>query len=74
MQSSGLVSVLTISFLSAGLLDLVAGIGIIFGSNLGTTTGAWLIAGLGLKVNIATYAMPLLVSHLQNYRPENATS
>jgi len=61
MQSSGLVSVITISFLSAGLLDLVAGIGIIFGSNLGTTTGAWLIAGLGLKVNIATYAMPLLV-------------
>ncbi|MGZ8159822.1 MAG: Na/Pi cotransporter family protein [Methylobacter sp.] len=61
MQSSGLVSVITISFLSAGLLDLVAGIGIIFGSNLGTTTGAWLIAGLGLKVNIATYAMPLLI-------------
>lgn len=61
MQSSGLVSIITISFLSAGLLDLVAGIGIIFGSNLGTTTGAWLIAGLGLKVNIATYAMPLLV-------------
>ena len=61
MQSSGLVSVITISFLSAGLLDLVAGIGIIFGSNLGTTTGAWLIAGLGLKINIATYAMPLLV-------------
>ncbi|MGZ5027932.1 MAG: Na/Pi cotransporter family protein [Methylobacter sp.] len=61
MQSSGLVSVITISFLSAGLLDLVAGIGIIFGSNLGTTTGAWLIAGLGLKVNIAAYAMPLLV-------------
>jgi phosphate:Na+ symporter len=61
MQSSGLVSVITISFLSAGLLELAAGIGIIFGSNLGTTTGAWLIAGLGLKVNIATYAMPLLV-------------
>lgn len=61
MQSSGLVSIITISFLSAGLLDLTAGIGIIFGSNLGTTTGAWLIAGLGLKVNIATYAMPLLV-------------
>ncbi len=61
MQSSSLVSVITISFLSAGLLDLVAGIGIVFGSNLGTTTGAWLIAGLGLKVDIATYAMPLLI-------------
>lgn len=61
MQSSGLVSVITISFLSAGLIDLVAGIGIIFGANLGTSSGAWLIAGLGLKVNIAAYAMPLLV-------------
>ena len=39
MQSSSLVSVLTISFLSAGLIPLAQGIGIIFGANLGTTTG-----------------------------------
>jgi len=61
MQSSSLVSVITISFLSAGLITLAAGIGIIFGANLGTTTGAWLVAGFGLKVNIAAYAMPMLV-------------
>ena len=61
MQSSSLVSVITISFLSAGLITLASGIGIIFGANLGTTTGAWLVAGLGLKVNIAAYAMPMLV-------------
>ncbi len=61
MQSSSLVSVITISFLSAGLIGLTAGIGIIFGANLGTTTGAWLVAGLGMKVNISAYAMPLLV-------------
>jgi phosphate:Na+ symporter len=61
MQSSSLVSVITISFLSAGLITLVSGIGIIFGANLGTTTGAWLVAGLGLKVNISAYAMPMLV-------------
>jgi phosphate:Na+ symporter len=60
MQSSSLVSVITISFLSAGLLGLAQGIGIIFGANLGTTTGAWLIAGFGLKVDIAAYAMPML--------------
>jgi phosphate:Na+ symporter len=60
MQSSSLVSVLTISFLSAGLIGLTQGIGIIFGANLGTTTGAWLIAGLGLKVKISAYAMPML--------------
>lgn len=61
MQSSSLVSVITISFLGAGLIGLAAGIGIIFGANLGTTTGAWLIAGLGLKVKISAYAMPMLV-------------
>jgi len=61
MQSSSLVSVITISFLSAGLISLVAGVGIIFGANLGTTTGAWLVAGFGLKLNIAAYAMPMLV-------------
>ncbi|MCU7917799.1 MAG: Na/Pi symporter [Candidatus Thiodiazotropha sp. (ex Epidulcina cf. delphinae)] len=61
MQSSSLVSVITISFLSAGLITLAAGIGIIFGANIGTTTGAWLIAGLGLKVKISAYAMPMLV-------------
>ncbi|TQV82220.1 Na/Pi cotransporter family protein [Denitrobaculum tricleocarpae] len=60
MQSSSLVSVITISFLSAGLISLLAGVGIIFGANLGTTTGAWLVAGFGMKVNIAAYAMPLL--------------
>ncbi|MBT3358673.1 MAG: Na/Pi cotransporter family protein [Rhodospirillales bacterium] len=61
MQSSSLVSVITISFLSAGLIALPAGIGIIFGANIGTTTGAWLVAGIGLKVKISIYAMPLIV-------------
>lgn len=61
MQSSSLVSVLAISFLSVGLLDLASGIGIIFGANLGTTASAWLIAGFGLKVKIANFAMPMLV-------------
>jgi len=61
MQSSSLVSVLTISFLGAGLLTLSQGIGVVFGANLGTTTGAWLVAGYGLKVDIGAYAMPMLV-------------
>lgn len=61
MQSSTLVSILTISFLGAGLIGLTQGVGIILGANIGTTTGAWLIAGFGLKVNISAYAMPMLV-------------
>src|SRR6056297_3885911 len=60
LQSSSLVSVVTISFLSAGLISLIGGIGIVLGANLGSTTGAWIVAGLGLKVNIAAYAMPMI--------------
>jgi len=61
LQSSSLVSVVIISFLSAGLIGLSEAVGIIFGSNVGSTAGAWLIAGFGLKVKISTYALPMLV-------------
>jgi len=60
LQSSSLVSVITISFLSAGLISLIGGVGLIFGANIGTTAGTWLVAGLGLKVDIAAYAMPMI--------------
>jgi phosphate:Na+ symporter len=59
-QSSSLVSVITIAFLSAGMIGLVPGIGVVFGANLGTTSGAWLVAAFGLKVDIAACALPLL--------------
>jgi phosphate:Na+ symporter len=61
VQSSSLVSVISISFLSAGFISLYQGIGIIFGSNLGTTASGWLVTAFGLKVNIAAYAMPMIV-------------
>ncbi|PRY25535.1 phosphate:Na+ symporter [Aliiruegeria haliotis] len=60
MQSSSLVSVIAISFLSADLMKLAAGVGLMYGADIGTTTGAWLVAGFGLKVKISTYAMPML--------------
>jgi len=61
LQSSSLVSVITISFISAGLISLSGGIGLIFGSNIGSTATAWLVAAYGLKINIAALAMPMLV-------------
>ena len=60
MQSSTLVSVISISFLSAGLITLAQGIGIIFGANLGNSAGSWLIVGL-TSVNISVLAIPLIV-------------
>ncbi len=61
IQSSSLVSVITISFISAGLISLAEGIGLIFGANIGTTATAWLIAGFGLKIKISALAMPMLI-------------
>lgn len=61
IQSSSLVTVITISFISAGLITLAGGIGLIFGANIGTTATAWLVAGFGLKVNISVLAMPMLI-------------
>ena len=61
MQSSALVSLLTISFVSVGLLQLGQGIGVVLGANIGTTSGTWLMAGLGLKVDIAAFALPMIV-------------
>lgn len=61
MQSSSLVSVITISFISAELISLGGGIGLIFGSNIGTTATSWLVAVFGLKVKISSLAMPMLV-------------
>jgi phosphate:Na+ symporter len=61
LQSSSLISVITISFISVGLVTLKQAVGIIFGANLGTTTGAWLISLLGLKISIAKFALPIIV-------------
>ncbi len=61
IQSSSLVSVITISFISAGLISLSGGLGLIFGANIGTTATAWLVAGFGLKIKISALAMPMLI-------------
>ena len=61
IQSSSLVSVITISFISAGLINLSGGIGLIFGANIGTTATAWLVAAFGLKFKISSLALPVLI-------------
>lgn len=61
LQSSTLVSLLTIAFISTGLIQLSAGIAIILGTNLGSTLGIWLLAVAGQNFSLAPLALPLLV-------------
>ncbi len=60
LQSSSVVTLMTLSFVSTSLVSLKSGIAIIFGSNLGTTATAWIVATLGFKVNIELFALPLI--------------
>ncbi|RAX58247.1 Na/Pi-cotransporter [Helicobacter monodelphidis] len=60
MQSSTLVSVISISFLSAGLITLARGLGVVFGANLGNSAGSWIIVGLS-NIKISDLALPLVV-------------
>ncbi|MGM0518745.1 MAG: Na/Pi cotransporter family protein [Campylobacterota bacterium] len=61
VQSSSLISIIVISFLSAGLISLSGAIGIVFGSNIGTTTTAWIVSTFGVKIKISAYAMPMII-------------
>ncbi|MBP7049687.1 MAG: Na/Pi cotransporter family protein [Phycisphaerae bacterium] len=59
IQSSSATSVIVIGLVNAGLLTLKQSIGVIMGSNVGTTATAWLvsIAGFG-GLSVELYALP----------------
>ncbi len=60
LQSSSIVTLMTLSFVSASLISLQGAIGLIFGANIGTTATAWLVAILGFKVKIELFALPMI--------------
>ncbi|WP_309499894.1 Na/Pi symporter [Sulfurovum sp.] len=59
LQSSSVVTLLTLSFVSVSLISLKSAIGVIFGSNIGTTVTAWFVALLGFKLQIESFALPI---------------
>ncbi|MGE4455975.1 MAG: Na/Pi cotransporter family protein [Arcobacteraceae bacterium] len=61
LQSSSLIAIIIISFLSAKLITLSSAIGVTFGSNLGTTATAWIVSYFGLKIDIAAFALPMVI-------------
>jgi len=60
LQSSSATTVMTVSFVNAGLLSLTQSIGVIMGANIGTTITGWLISIFGFKVKIAAIALPII--------------
>lgn len=60
IQSSSATTLMVVSFVNAGMLSLAQAIGVIMGANVGTTVTAWIISILGFKVDISTFAIPLI--------------
>ena len=60
LQSSSAVSLMVLAFVGAGVLGMENAIGVIIGSNLGTTVTSWIVATLGFKVNIEILALPFV--------------
>ena len=60
LQSSSVITLMTLSFVSAALISLKGGIGLIFGANIGTTATAWLVAMVGFKIKIEAFALPMI--------------
>lgn len=57
VQSSSATTVMTVSFVSAGLLTLAQGISVIMGANIGTTLTAWIMS-LGYNVDLTNVVFP----------------
>lgn len=60
LQSSSAVTVVTVGFVSAGLLALKQAVWVIYGSNVGTTMTGWIVAFTGIQVKLDAYALPLV--------------
>ena len=57
VQSSSATTVMTVSFVSAGLLTLAQAISVIMGANIGTTLTAWIMS-LGYNLDLTVVVFP----------------
>ena len=60
IQSSSATTVMVVSFVNAGLINLLQSISVIMGANIGTTATAWMISLLGFKFSLATITLPII--------------
>ena len=57
INSSTATSVMVVSFVNAGLINLTQAIGVIFGANIGTTVTGWIVALFGFSIDISSIAL-----------------
>lgn len=60
LQSSSAVSLMVLAFVGAGIMQMENAIAVMMGANIGTTFTAWIVATLGFKIKIDSFALPLI--------------
>lgn len=60
LQSSLAVSLMTLAFAGAGIMTMQNAVGVILGTNIGTTITGWIVATVGFKINIEGISLPLI--------------
>jgi len=60
LQSSSAVTLMVLAFTGAGIISLESGIGVVLGSNIGTTATSWIVATIGFKLDIEKLALPFI--------------
>ncbi|WP_276370213.1 Na/Pi symporter [Chryseolinea sp. H1M3-3] len=60
VQSSSVVSLLVLAFVEAGTITFRNALGVILGSNVGTTLTSWIVATIGFKLDIESYSLPIV--------------
>ena len=72
VQSSTATTVMTVSFVNAGLLTLAQALSVIMGANIGTTLTAWIMsAGMSFDITSAVYPaffIGIILIYLKKYR------
>ncbi|MDR2942993.1 MAG: Na/Pi cotransporter family protein [Treponema sp.] len=58
IQSSSATTVMVVSLVNAGLLNLTQSIGLIMGANIGTTVTAWVVSLIGFSLKLSELALP----------------
>jgi phosphate:Na+ symporter len=58
IQSSSATTTMVVGLANAGLLNLRQAISLVLGANIGTTITAWIVALIGIEVEIMMFALP----------------
>jgi phosphate:Na+ symporter len=60
VQSSSAITLASLGFVNAGLINMRQALGIIYGSNIGTTMTGWLVVLMGFKIDVQNFALPMI--------------